>query len=228
MASAWRGWIQHQLVHQAAPAVPRGCRCARVGRGAGGTVPPRRYSFHNGHERVLMNSWFGGVQSWAVAAIPTPGARRRPRSPAGLPARPAHSLAVTVAAHKATSRPMRVVEVARCRVVHGGGRSALATNRPTAAVGNPCLTRCASRASFLTSWCVLAQGVHRLPCPCGNCLRRSPSQGPGETCSPQGAGRPRRAPRCSARPSKLERLFMSFPPRLPTRAVIPQLQGVCP
>jgi hypothetical protein len=24
------------------------------------------------------------------------------------------------------------------RVVHGGGRSALATNRPTAAVGNPC------------------------------------------------------------------------------------------
>ena len=27
------------------------------------------------------------------------------------------------------------------RVVHGGGRSALATNRPTAAVGNSCSTR---------------------------------------------------------------------------------------
>ena len=53
----------------------------------------------DGQERVLMNSWFGAVQSWAVAAIPTPGARGRPRSPAGLPVRPAHSLVVTVTAH---------------------------------------------------------------------------------------------------------------------------------
>ena len=132
------------------------------------------------------------------------------------------------AAHKATSRLMRAVEVPRRRVVHGGGRSALATNRPSAAVGNPCSTRGASCAALLTPRGVAADGVHRLPCPCGNCLRRLPSQGPCETRSPQGAGRPRRAPRCSARPSKLERRFMSFPPRLPTRTVIPQLQGVCP
>ena len=131
-------------------------------------------------------------------------------------------------AHKATSRPRRAARVPRCRVVHGGGRSALATNRPTAAVGNPCATRGAVHAALLTPWCVAAEGVHRLPCLCGDCQVRLPSQGPCETRSPQGAGRPRRAPRCSAMPSKLERLFMSSPPRLPTRAVIPQLQGVCP
>jgi hypothetical protein len=131
-------------------------------------------------------------------------------------------------AHKATSRPMRADRVARRRVVHGGGRSALATNRPAAAVGNPCSPRCGPCAANLTLRRLSAEGVNRLPCPCGDCLRRSPSQGPSETRSPQDAGRPRRAPRCSARPSKLERLFMSFPPRLPTRTVIPQLQGVCP
>ena len=135
---------------------------------------------------------------------------------------------VRVRAHKATSRPMRAVEVPRCRVVHGGGRSALATNRPTAAVGNPCLARCAWSAANLTPRCLHVEGVNRLPCPCGDCLLRLPLEGPSETRSPQGAGRPRRAPRCSATPSKLERLFMSFPPRLPTRTVIPQLQGVCP
>jgi hypothetical protein len=152
----------------------------------------------------------------------TPGASRLPAkrglSPFGRPG----------GAHKATSRPMRAGEVLRCRVVHGGGRSALATNRPNAAVGNPCSTRSASCTNFLTFRRNAAEGVHRLPCPCGDCLRRLPAQGPCETRSPQGAGRPRRAPRCSATRAKLERLFMSSPPRLPTRTVIPQLQGVCP
>ena len=132
------------------------------------------------------------------------------------------------AAHKATSRPMEADRAAQSRVVHGGGRSALATNRPTAAVGNPCSTRCTPRAVCLTPRHPSPEGVHRLPCPCGDCQRRLPWQGPRETRSPQGAARPRRAPRCSARPCKLERLFMSFPPRLATRAVIAQRQGVCP
>jgi len=33
-----------------------------------------------------------------------------------------------------------VIATVQCRVVHGGGRSALATNRQTAAVGNSCQT----------------------------------------------------------------------------------------
>ena len=130
-------------------------------------------------------------------------------------------------AHKATSRPMRAVEAAQRRVVHGGGRSALATNRPSAAVGNPCLTRWRWCCAVLTFDSRTTEGIDRLPCPCGDCPVRLPFDGPSETRSPQGAGRPRRAPRCSARPCKLERLFMSFPPRLPTRTVIPQLPGAC-
>ena len=130
-------------------------------------------------------------------------------------------------AHWTTFRPMKVSGMSRCRVVHGGGRSALATNRATAAVGNPWSARCGCSAANLTPRCIGTQGVHRLPCPCGDCPARLPRQGPNETRSLQGAGRPRRAPRCSARPSKLERRFMSFPPRLPTRVVIPQLPGVC-
>ena len=33
-----------------------------------------------------------------------------------------------------------MIATVQCRVVHGGGRSALATNRQTAAVGNSCQT----------------------------------------------------------------------------------------
>ena len=40
-----------------------------------------------------------GSEAGAVAAVPTPGARGCPRSPAGLPVRATHSLVVTVAAH---------------------------------------------------------------------------------------------------------------------------------
>ena len=130
-------------------------------------------------------------------------------------------------AHKASSRLLTAIRALRCRVVHGGGRSALATNRPTAAVGNPCSTRRGSHSADLTCVRRTTEGIDRLPCPCGDCLRRWPLEGPSETRSPQGAGRPRRAPRYSARQAKLERLFMSFPPRLPTRVVIPQRPGVC-
>jgi hypothetical protein len=126
--------------------------------------------------------------------------------------------AVRCVAHKATLRLVEAARVLRCRVVHGGGRSALATNRPTGAVGNPCSTP--ALRFVLTCSRRTTEGIHRLPCPCSDCPRRLPVEGPHETRGLQGAGRPRRAPRCCATPTQLERQFMSFPPRLPTRAVI--------
>jgi hypothetical protein len=44
----------------------------------------------------------------------------------------------SVGAHWTTFQLLEVIGVAWRRVVHGGARSALATNRASAAVGNPC------------------------------------------------------------------------------------------
>ena len=55
-----------------------------------------------------------------------------------------------------------------------------------------------------------------------------PLEGPHETRSPRGAGRPRRATGCSAAVSSQERQSVSVPRGLPARPVIPQLVGVCP
>jgi len=63
---------------------------------------------------------------------------------------------VRCGAHWTTFQVLVDFGVAQRRVVHGGGRSALATNRPTAAVGNPCLTRRR----------VQEDRSNRLPCPC--------------------------------------------------------------
>ena len=57
----------------------------------------------------------------------------------------------------------------------------------------------------------------RLPCPSVDCLAGWPREGPNETRSAGGAGRPRRATGCSARQLKPERLSMSDPHSLPTR-----------
>jgi hypothetical protein len=130
-------------------------------------------------------------------------------------------------AHWTTFRLSKDVGMAQRRVVHGGGRSAFATNRPGAAVGNPCSTLRRWPASFLTRRRRCADVSLRLPCPRGDCPARWPPDGPHETRSPRGAGRPRRATGCSATVSSQERRSVSDPPGLPTRQVIPQLAGVC-
>jgi hypothetical protein len=126
------------------------------------------------------------------------------------------------ATHWTTFPVFEDVGVAQRRVVHGGGRSALATNRPTAAVGNPCLTRRPEQEDR----------SNRLPCPCSDCHRHWPPDGPHETRSLQGAGRPRRATGCCATPTftpvRCERRSVRIPRGLPARQVIPQLVGVCP
>jgi hypothetical protein len=131
-------------------------------------------------------------------------------------------------AHWTTFRLFKDVGMSQRRVVHGGGRSALATNRPTAAVGNPCSPRWSWPTSFLNRRTRCADASIRLPCPRGDCPARWPLDGPHETRSPRGAGRPRRATGCSAKVSSQERRSVSDPPGLPTRQVIPQLAGVCP
>ena len=136
-------------------------------------------------------------------------------------------------AHQATSPYWKGIESLRCRVVH---RAWLwTTRRPcirpqgvlsTIAkhpVGNPFSTHELRVFAALTPPRRTAEGMNRLPCPRGDCPGGLPFEGPHETRSPQGAGRPRRATGCSARSEPLERQLMSFPPRLPTRAVIPQL-----
>src|SRR5688500_7901707 len=140
-------------------------------------------------------------------------------------------------AHKATSWFLKRPEAQR-RVVHRAWlwttrwpcvrpRSVLSTTAKHPAV-NPCVEPGRCGCAALTPPRRTAEGIERLPCPCGDCLVCLPCKGPNETRSLQGAGRPRRATGCSATPCQLERQFMSFPPRLPTRAVIAQLPGVCP
>src|SRR5438034_9841737 len=63
----------------------------------------------------------------------------------------------------------------------------------------------------------------RLPCPRGDCPARWPLDGPYETRSLRGAGRPRRATGCSAKVRSQERRSVSDPRGLPARQVIPQL-----
>jgi hypothetical protein len=133
-----------------------------------------------------------------------------------------------VGAHWTTFRLFEEVGMSRRRVVHGGGRSAPATNRPAAAVGNPCSVRQCWPAKFLTRHTRCADVSFRLPCPRGDCPSGWPLDGPHETRSPRGAGRPRRATGCSAKVCSQERRSVSDPPGLPTRQVIPQLAGVCP
>src|SRR4051794_37927373 len=95
--------------------------------------------------------------------------------------------------------------------VHGGGRTALATDRPHGAVVNPCSLR------WLDVPSSNVEGVYRLPCPRGDCPGRWPLDGPHETRSPRGAGRPRRATGCSAAVCSQERQSVSFPRGLPAR-----------
>jgi hypothetical protein len=141
-------------------------------------------------------------------------------------------------AHWATFRAIKVVGVQGRRVVHrawlwttrlaplrpGGGLSTTAKHP----VVNPCSRRRRPRSGALTRDGVAADGLFRLPCPWGDCPARWPLDGPHETRSPRGAGRPRRATGCSARFRSQERRSVSDPPGLPTRQVIPQLAGVCP
>ncbi len=103
-----------------------------------------------------------------------------------------------------------------------------ATNRPTAAVGNPCFAYRCWPARFLTRRTRCADVSFRLPCPRGDRPARWPFDGPHVTRSPRGAGRPKRATGCSATVCSQKRRSVSDPPGLPTRQVIPQLAGVCP
>ena len=97
-------------------------------------------------------------------------------------------------AHWTTFRLFKGVGVAQRRVVHGGGRSALATNRPTAAVGNPCTN---NRADLTSGICTPMLQMTSVPL--GDCLVRWLCESPGETRSAKGAGRPKRATGCSAK-----------------------------
>src|SRR6266581_2181723 len=102
---------------------------------------------------------------------------------------------------------------------------------PTAAkhpVGNPCSIAGLWCAAALTRRRFGADGVIRLPCSRGDCQWRWPLDGPHETRSPRGAGRPRRATGCSAKVESQERRSVSVPRGLPARRVIPQLAGDCP
>ncbi|PNG46017.1 putative metal-dependent hydrolase of the TIM-barrel fold protein (plasmid) [Variovorax sp. WDL1] len=73
-----------------------------------------------------------------------------------------------------------------------------------------------------------AEVVIRLPCPRGDCHGGWLLDSPHDTRSTRGAGRLRRATGCSATLTQPERQFMSVPPCLPTRAVLPQTDGGCP
>src|SRR5882724_10973318 len=202
---------------------PRGSERLRSGRAAL-MLPPSRCAL----------SPQGGASAFGAAVrrscCPLRAARCPPKGERAPSERPG-------GAHKATSRLLSAFRASRCRVVH---RAWLWATRPASLrprgvlsttaqhpVGNPCSTQpCAG--CVLTDVRTTIERNDRLPCPRGDCQRRSPCKGPHETCSPRGAGRPRRAPGCSATPTKQERRFMSFPPRLPTRTVIAQLLGVCP
>ena len=130
---------------------------------------------------------------------------------------PVFALGAARRAHWTTFQSMKDVWT-RCRVVQGAGRPALATDRPSGAVVNPCWMRWLD----VPGW--LVEGVYRLPCPRGDCPACWPLDGPYETRSPRGAGRPRRATGCSAAVSSQERRSVSVPRGLPARRVIPQLQ----
>lgn len=138
----------------------------------------------------------------------------------------AYRLVLLMGAHCTTFVALKAVERPRCRVVHGGGRWSPVTNRPSAAVGNPC-SQCGGSAN-LTRCVSHGDGVDRLPCPRVDCQGCWPRDGPYETRGTRGAGRPRWATGCSAKVCSQERRPMSDPPSLPTRQVIPQLAGGCP
>lgn len=193
---------------------------------------------------ALCASENGPPTSWAWPAAAAPALREALRAvwPLGDGARraawsglvaieidlSAAAPAIDGGAHWTTFRLLVDVGMSRRRVVHGGGRSAPATNRPAAAVGNPCSVRRCWPTKFLTRHTRCADVSFRLPCPRGDCPERWPLDGPHETRSPRGAGRPRRATGCSAKVCSQERRSVSDPPGLPTRQVIPQLAGVCP
>ena len=227
-----RGHSGRSAAHSRAPApaggratagdllAQRGAQC-----GSAGTPTP------HGSVAAPTARWPTDGRPGADARRPTSDARSPRAGAGGAPTyrragqakcRMVETLAMGVdrIAHWATFQSMK--DVARCRVVHGGARSALPTNRASAAVGNPCPAR------SLDGRRRCPEGVHRLPCPRGDCLLRWPLDGPHETRSPRGAGRPRRATGCSAAVSSQERQSVSDPRGLPARPVIPQLAGVCP
>jgi len=198
----------------------RGAQC-----GSAGTPTPHgsvAAPTPDGRPGAVQAPMPGGRQAMREARELALVARQRIGGPGQAKCRMVETLAMGVdrIAHWATFQSMK--DVARCRVVHGGARSALATNRASAAVGNPCPAR------SLDGRRRCPEGVHRLPCPRGDCLLRWPLDGPHETRSPRGAGRPRRATGCSAAVSSQERQSVSDPRGLPARPVIPQLAGVCP
>jgi hypothetical protein len=144
---------------------------------------------------------------------------------------------VNVGAHWTTLAFVEAVSMPRRRVVHRAWlwttRRTLISSRGVLSTtakhpeGNPCSQPSGQSIATLTWQGRLADCLIRLPCPWGDCLRCWPFDGPYETCSPQGAGRPKRATGCSAKVDRQERRSVSNPRGLPTRQVIPQLAGVC-
>jgi len=166
------------------------------------------------------------------------GTARRGERVLRAASRPGFALGAARRAHWGTFGCVEAASAPGCRVVH---RARLWTTRPaplrprgvlsTTAkhpVVNPCSRRWWWLAAGLTRRAVGADGLIRLPCPRGDCLGRWPLDGPHETRSLRGAGRPRRATGCRAKVVSQERRSVSDPPGLPTRQVIAQLAGVCP